>query len=100
MCSVVTVVVYILFERGKNGVDLDRNRAARLDQSIFIMTSNCWTKYMLCWERGFMFMSTEKEKRLWIPSKIQRIRFDRKRPPEDLGFKKTEKIKEKTQTYG
>jgi hypothetical protein len=82
------VVLYILFEEAKSGVDLDKNEAARLDRCIFIMTSNCWTKYMLCWERGFMFLSTEKEKRLWIPSKIKRIRFDRRRSPEDLGCKK------------
>jgi hypothetical protein len=32
-------------------------------------------------------MSTEKEKRFSIPSKIIKIRFDRWEPPEDLDFR-------------
>jgi hypothetical protein len=53
------------------------------------MTSNCETKKnMSCGERGSLFVSTEKEKGLWIPCKIVRIRFYRGKSPIDLGCSK------------
>jgi hypothetical protein len=42
------------------------------------MTSNYWTKAMLGWKRGFVLVSTEKKKRLYIPSTAIRNRFDRR----------------------
>ena len=41
LCLIVTMVLNILFERGQNEADLDRKGAARLNQSILLMTSNC-----------------------------------------------------------
>ena len=84
ICSMVMMILYILFERGRNGADQDKN-GHRLDQSILIMTSNCCIKCMLCLERGFVFLSTELEKMLWISSKI-RIRFEIERLPEYLDY--------------
>jgi hypothetical protein len=39
---------------------------------------------MLCWGRGFVFVSTGDEK-LWTPSELIKIRFDLVGPPENLG---------------
>lgn len=39
---------------------------------------------VLHWGRGYAYLSTGKEK-LWVPSKLIKIRHDRGRPPEDLG---------------
>lgn len=89
------MVLYNLFERNQNRTYLDKNGAAELDHSILIMTSICWTKGMLCLERGFVFVSTEEEKQLWIPSKIIRIRCDRERLPEDLDYRQEEKENQK-----
>jgi len=50
--------------------------SAGLNQSVLLMTSNCWTKGMLCWGRGSRF-ELRKKKRLWTRSKIIRIRFNR-----------------------
>ena len=85
ICSMVMMILYILFERGQNEADQDKN-GHRLDQSILIMTSNCCLKCMLCWERGFVFLSTELEKMLWIPSKIIRFKFESRRPPVYLDY--------------
>jgi hypothetical protein len=40
ICSIVMMVLYILFERGQNRTYLDKNGAARLGLSVLIMTSN------------------------------------------------------------
>jgi hypothetical protein len=52
---------------------------------------------MLFLERGFVFVLTGKEKRLWTTSRVIWIRYDRGRLPEDLSYRK-EKLKEKNQT--
>jgi hypothetical protein len=49
---------------------------------------------MLCWGGDFAFISTA-EKRLWIPSKLIKIRFDKRRPPDDLGCRHVGKKKNK-----
>ena len=49
------------------------------------MTSGCWIKEMLFWERGSVFVLIGKEKRFWTPSRVIWISYDRGRPPEDLG---------------
>jgi hypothetical protein len=59
------------------------------------MISGYWTKVMLFWERDSVL--TGKEKKLWTPSKVICIRYDRGRPPEDLSHRqkrKFEKIKQ------
>jgi hypothetical protein len=50
---------------------------------------------MLFWERGSIFVLTGKKKRLWTlpPSKVIWIRYNRGRPPEDLGYRQKRKIK-------
>ena len=45
---------------------------------------------MLCWGRGFVYVSTGKEKQ-WIPSKMIKIRDDRGRPLEDLSYRQKKK---------
>ena len=64
------VILKFLWERG---------------QAIFVMLSSYWTKDVLFWERGSAFVLTGMEKRLWTPSRVIWIRYDRGRPPEDLG---------------
>jgi hypothetical protein len=49
------------------------------------MILGCWTKEMLFWERGSVFVLTENLEWLWTSSKVVRIKFDRGRPPKDLG---------------
>jgi hypothetical protein len=44
-----------------------------------------WTKDRLFWERGSIFVLIGKNKRLWTPSKVIWIRYDRGRSPIDLG---------------
>ena len=41
------------------------------------MISGYWTKDMVFWERGFVFVLKGKKKRFWTPSKVIRIRFDK-----------------------
>jgi hypothetical protein len=60
-------------------------RTTELNQPVYIkdiLTSEWQIGNVLHWGRGFMPVSTGKEK-LWIPSKLIKIRHDR-RPPEDL----------------
>jgi hypothetical protein len=57
-----------------------------------------WSTIYLCWERGFVLIPTEKNKRFCITSKIIIIRFDRGRPPEDLGYRQEENKNHKNQT--
>ena len=49
-------------------------------QSLLLMILDNWTKDVLCWEGSSRFVLTGK-KRLWIPSKVMRIRADTERPP-------------------
>lgn len=58
---------------------------------ILIITSNHWTKTNKWEERLFVWVNRKGKKRLWVPSKIIRIRFDRGRPSEDFGYRKEEK---------
>jgi hypothetical protein len=43
-----------------------KKEAAKLNQSI----SGCWTKDMLLWERGSVFVLAGKKKRLWGSTKV------------------------------
>ena len=90
--SVVIMVWYFLFERGQNRADLKWKGAAVLNQSILMMTSNCWTKGSSL-KRGSRFVLTGKKKRLWIPSEIIKIRFTRGRPLKILAAERKKKIK-------
>jgi hypothetical protein len=54
------------------------------DQVKCLIISSYRTKGMLLWEKGSAFVLTGKEKRLWIPSKVIRIRYDRGGRPEEL----------------
>lgn len=51
-------------------------------QAILSVISSYWTKDMLFWEKGSVFVLTGKEKRLWISSRVIWIRLDRGRPSE------------------
>lgn len=46
-------------------------------------------------ERGYAYISTEKEK-LWVPSKLIKIRHGRGKPPEDLNYRQEENQKDQT----
>ena len=63
------VVILFLWERG---------------QAKHLMISSYWKKDMLFWERGSVFVLIGKKKRLWTPSRVIWIRYDRGRPSEDL----------------
>ena len=59
---------------------------AELNQPVYIknaFTSKWRGGNVLCWGRGFVYVSTRKEKH-WIPSQMIKIRYDRGRPLEDL----------------
>lgn len=43
-------------------------------------------KTVLIWEKGFTFVFIEKAIRLWTPSRITWIRYDRGRLPEELKY--------------
>ena len=88
------IALQILYKRGQNRANLKKKEAAKLNQSIFLMTLGCWTKGMLFWGRGPVFVLTGKKKRLWTPSKVIWITHDRGRPPEDLGYRQKRKIQE------
>ena len=51
---------------------------AELNQLIYfrdVLTLKWKPEYVLCWGRGYAFVSTGNKK-LWIPSKLIEIRFD------------------------
>ena len=57
---------------------MDCGKPAELNQPIYfkdLLTSEWKAENVLNWERGVVFVSTGKEK-LWIPSKLMKIRFD------------------------
>lgn len=56
------------------------------------MISSYWTKDILLWERGSIFVVKGKEKRLWMPFRVIWIKYDLGRPPDDV--KKFWKIKQ------
>ena len=88
------MILKILCERGQNRVGLKRKEVANLNQSIPLMILGCQTEDMLFWERGSIYVNRKEEKAL-DPRAIW-IRYDRGRPPEDLGNRKVkfEKIKQ------
>ena len=45
--------------------------------------SNYWLKDMLIWGKGFVFVFLEKVIKVFTPSRVIWIRFDRGRPPEN-----------------
>lgn len=45
-------------------------------------------KNMLIWVKGFVFAILEKVISVYIPSRVIRIRFDRRRPPGRTRFKR------------
>jgi hypothetical protein len=51
---------------------------------------------MLFLERGYVFLLIGKKKRLWTLSRLIWIRYDSRRLPEDLGYrkKKFKKVKQ------
>jgi hypothetical protein len=53
------------------------------DQVKHLMISGYWIKDMLLWEKGSALVLTGKENRLWTPSRVIWIRYDRGRPPEE-----------------
>lgn len=74
-------------------MDLNTKEAAKVNQSILLMVSSCWIKEKIFWERGSIFVLTEKKKRILTSSKVIRIRFGRGRTPEDLGYRQEKEMK-------
>lgn len=65
----------------------DIGKTTELNQPVYIkdiLTSEWNMVNVLCWKRGYAFISTGKEK-LWVPSKLIKIRHDEGRPPEHRG---------------
>ena len=54
------------------------------DLAIPLMNSDYWTKDMLFWKKNSVFVLIGKENKLWLPSRVIWIRYDRGVPPEDL----------------
>ena len=86
--TMVVIVPYMSYEKGQNRTDLNRKEAAGLNQSI-PMISNCW--HAMLRKRLYARVIRKDEKSL-STSTLIRIRFEKGRPPEDLGCKQ-EKIK-------
>ena len=78
------MILKIIWERGQNRAGL-KTKEANLNQSVHLIILGYWTKGMLFWERGSIFVLIGKNKRLWTPSKVIWIRYDRERSPIDLG---------------
>jgi hypothetical protein len=53
--------------------------------------SGYWLKDMLIWEKYFVFVFLEKVIKLFTPSRIIWIRFDRGRPSEELDSRESNK---------
>jgi hypothetical protein len=68
----MVMILEILWERGQ---------ATKLSQSISLMISGYWTKDMVFWERGSVFVLIRKKEGLWTPSRVIWIRYDRGRLP-------------------
>jgi hypothetical protein len=86
--SLVVMVFQILCERVQNSAGLKRRKAAKLNPSILLMISGCWTKVILLRERGSVFVLIRRKTWLWDHSRVTWVRYDRGRPFEDLGYKK------------
>ena len=64
------------------GETLDSRETIELNQLIYfkdVLTSEWKPGHVLCWRRGFAFVSTGEEK-LWIPSKLIKIQFEQETP--------------------
>ena len=73
-------------------------KTAELNQPIYfkdVLTSEWKSRSMLCWSRGYAFVSTGSKKS-WIPSKLIKIRFDR----EIFAIDMKEETKENSNTGG
>jgi hypothetical protein len=68
------VVILFLWERGLNKG-----------------CSDYGLKDMMIWEKGFVFVFLEKVIKVFTPSRVQWIRFDRGRPPEELDSRESNK---------
>jgi hypothetical protein len=55
-----------------------------------VFTSKWREGNVLCSGRVFVYVSTGEEK-LWILSKLIKIRYDKGRPSEDLGYRQKER---------
>ena len=65
------------------------------ERSNYTLNDSCyWTKDMLFGEKSSVFVLTGKEKRLWNPSRMIWIRYDRGRSTKDLGYRQERKIQE------
>jgi hypothetical protein len=53
---------------------------------------------LVYWGRGYAYISTEKGK-LWVPSKLLKIRHDRGRPPEDINYRQEENQNDQTSRW-
>ena len=51
------MILQILYDRGQRRADLNKKKEAI--SSILLMTLGYWTKGMLFWERGSVFVLTE-----------------------------------------
>ena len=49
---------------------------------------------VLGWQRGYAYISIRREK-LWVPSKLIKIRDDKGRIPKDLGYRQEERNKQR-----
>ena len=68
MCVILSIVVVLLFL-------WDRGQATGFP--------GCWLKDILIWEKGFVFVFLDKVIKVFTPSRVLWIRFDRGRPPEN-----------------
>ena len=57
-------------------------KTSELNQSVYfkdVLTSQWKPGVVSCWERSFALVFTGEEK-LWIPSKLIKIQFEKKKP--------------------
>ena len=76
MCLILNIVVILLFL-------WDRGQATGFP--------GCQLKDMLIWGKGFVFVFLEKVIKVFTPSRVIWIRFDRGRPPEELDSRESNK---------
>ena len=71
-------------EKGKTNAERHwaKEKTAELNQPVYfkyVLTSVWKPGHVLCWGRGFALVSTGEEK-LWIPSKLIKIRVEKEKP--------------------
>ena len=76
MCVILSIVVVLLFL-------WDRGQATGFP--------GYQLKDMLIWGKGFVFVFLEKVIKVFTPSRVIWIRFDRGRPPEELDSRESNK---------